>query len=401
MLRLKKLLFECGISQQAFADRTDFGSTVLWLAFTGRFPKKKERFKASVEAAVNADPALCAWLQDRELEVNAIWDEVEKINTYAYSDSHRKSMSTAMQRSWNVSAIIPGDPLKVENHKEAEMIEQRAMKHFKLFRSPFLNDISDVRDIFLSEDHHFIKEMMLDTARYAGFTAVYGEVGSGKSVIRKAVVQELIGEDIKVVFPIIVDKSRITPGSLIDAIIMDISEEKTKRSLEAKTRQALQLLRNRATSGMKQVLIIEEAHLMNVRAMKALKQIYELEDGYSRLIGIILIGQPELKFLLDETRHPEMREVTRRVTCAEISGLDGDLDRYMVHKFKRINKKTEEIFAEDAFEAMTRRLQDKSGGGRVISRGYPLTINNLAARAMNMAVEMGEGKVTAEVVMSL
>ncbi|MDY6791538.1 MAG: AAA family ATPase [Thermodesulfobacteriota bacterium] len=401
MLRLKQLLYECGVSQQAFADRTDFGSTVLWLSFTGRFPKKVERFKASVESAVSADPALSAWLQHRGLDMNAIWDEVEKTNNYAYPDWRRKSMSDAMQRSWSVPAIVPGDPLKTEKHKEAEMIEQRALKHFKLFRSPFLNDISDVRDIFLSEDHHFIKEMMLDTARYAGFTAVYGEVGSGKSVIRKAVVQELMSEDIKVVFPIIVDKSRITPGSLIDAIVMDISEEKTKRSLEAKTRQALQLLRNRATSGMKQVLIIEEAHLMNVKAMKALKQIYELEDGYSRLIGIILIGQPELKFLLDETRHPEMREVTRRVTCAEITGLDGDLDRYIVHKFKRINKKTEDIFSDDAFEAMAHRLQDKTGSGRIVSRGYPLTVNNLTAKAMNMAVDMGEEKVTAEVVMSL
>ncbi|MDY6971087.1 MAG: hypothetical protein SV775_02045, partial [Thermodesulfobacteriota bacterium] len=198
MLRLKQLLYECGVSQQTFADRTDFGSTVLWLSFTGRFPKKVERFKASVESAVSADPVLSAWLQHRGLDMNAIWDEVEKTNNYAYPAWRRKSMSAAMQRSWSVPAIVPGDPLKTENHKEAEMIEQRALKHFKLFRSPFLNDISDVRDIFLSEDHHFIKEMMLDTARYAGFTAVYGEVGSGKSVIRKAVVQELMSEDIKV-----------------------------------------------------------------------------------------------------------------------------------------------------------------------------------------------------------
>jgi len=151
------------------------------------------------------------------------------------------------------------------------VITPKAMRYFKLFRNPFINDISDTRDIFLSEDHIFLKEMMLDTARYAGFTAVYGEVGSGKSIMRKAVVQELISDGIKVIYPIIIDKTRITPASLIDAIVMDLSEEKMKRSLEAKTRQALRLLRNRATSGLKQVLIIEEAHLLAERAMKSLK----------------------------------------------------------------------------------------------------------------------------------
>ena len=212
--------------------------------------------------------------------------------------------------------------------------------------------------------------------------------------------QELINDGIKVIYPIIIDKTRITPGSLIDAVIMDVSDEKPKRSLEPKTRQALKLLRNRATSGMKQTLIVEEAHLLNVKAMKALKQIYELEDGFSRLIGIVLIGQPELKFLLDETRHPEMREVTRRVTCAEIGGLGKDLPRYLMHKFSRMNKKPEDIFNSDAYAAMERRLSDKVGR-RTVSKAYPLTVNNFASRAMNLAAEMGEEKVTEDVVMGV
>lgn len=280
------------------------------------------------------------------------------------------------------------------------MITPKAMKHFKLFRSPFINDISDARDIYMSEDHLFLKMMMLDTARHNGFTAVNGEVGSGKSIMRKAVVQELTAEDIRVIFPIIVDKARITPSSLIDAIIMDISEETPRRTLEAKTRQALRLLRNRAAGGLKQVLIVEEAHLLTVPAMKALKQIYEFEEGFSKLIGIILIGQPELRFLLDESRHPELREVSRRVTIAEISGLAEDVQRYLEHKFKRIGAKIMDIVADDAYAAIASRLQTKDGR-RVISKAYPLTVNNLLTRAMNMAADMGEPIVSAEVVLGL
>jgi len=229
---------------------------------------------------------------------------------------------------------------------------------------------------------------------------VYGEVGSGKSVIRKAVFHELKTEEIKVIYPAILDNSRITASSLVDAIVMDISEEKPKRSLEQKSRQAVKLLRNRAMSGMKQVLIIEEAHQLNLAALKALKRIYELEDGFRRLIGIILIGQPELKHLLDETLDQGIREVARRVTQAEIGGLGDDLGRYLTHKFDRINRKADEIFNGDSFAAMQKRLQDKAGR-KIISKAYPLSVNNLASNAMNLAAETGEAKVSEEVVMEV
>lgn len=400
MLRLKQLLCDCGITQGDLCAKIHRGYT-----HTNRclryeiYPKNKKIFIKLVEDVVLNTPEMMAWLKRKGFELNNIWDSCEGIAGQRVNSQNQR-ISAGRRMHIDRPAFRSGDPLKTESHKETEMITPKAMKFFKLFRSPFINDISDTRDIFMSEDHMFLKEMMLDTARYAGFTAVYGEVGSGKSIMRKAVVQELINDGIKVIYPIIIDKTRITPASLIDAIVMDLSEEKMKRSLEAKTRQALRLLRNRASSGLKQVLIIEEAHLLIEKAMKSLKQIYELEDGFSRLIGIILIGQPELKYLLDETKSQGMREVIRRITCAEITGLGTDTGRYLAHKFGRINRKTEEIFAPDAFAAIERRLSDKIGR-RKVSKAYPLTINNFAARAMNLAVEMGEGKVTEDVVMSV
>ncbi len=400
MLLLKQLLLDCGVTQQELADMAGCCRPHISRALQGRVPVKEKKFKTNIETAITGSKILTAWLRKRGCKVSDIWTAADDDFSLSRPRGFGKKMSGAATKYWKHPAIQPGDPLKTETHKEAEMITPKALRYFKLFRSPFINDITDVKDIFLSEDHIFLKEMMLDTARHAGFTAVFGEVGSGKSIMRKAVVQELVNDGIKVIYPIIIDKTRITPASLIDAIIMDVSDEKPKRSLEPKTRQALKLLRNRAISGMKQALIIEEAHLLNVKAMKALKQIYELEDGFSRLIGIVLIGQTELKFLLDETRHPEMREVTRRVTCAEIGGLGKDLPRYLIHKFVRINKKPEDIFTADAYSAMERRLSDKVGR-RNVSKAHPLTVNNFASRAMNLAAEMGEERVTEDVVMSV
>lgn len=405
MYLLKRLLLDCGIVRRDFCRAIKWGETRVSKCLNhGEFPspmypgdpRTKEEFMRRCENFVVTTSCTSAWLISRGMEKKDIWKEYDgKIyDTNAVQARHTSYGMAPMQ------GMELGDPLYVKQHTEGiEMITSQALKFFRLFRNPFINEVLEPKDIFFSEDHIFLKEMMLDTARFSGFTAVFGEVGSGKSIMRKAVVQELINEQIKVIYPIIVDKSRITPASLIDAIVMDISEEAPKRSLEAKTRQALRLLKNRATSGLKQCLIIEEAHLLSVKALKSLKQIAELENGFERLVGIILIGQPELKYLLDETQKPEMREVIRRITCAEISGIGADLPRYLAHKFFRMNKKVDELFTKDSLEAMQTRLQDRSTRGKTVSKAYPLSINNLAARAMNLAADMGEKQVTGDVVM--
>jgi type II secretory pathway predicted ATPase ExeA len=391
------MISECNVSQREFQAMTGWSWGTVFSVLSGRVPTKK--FKQDTARIVSGSPVMSAWMKRR----NLICDDLFRPDPGPLKKDHRpagfgKRMSKA--RLHPRMPLGSADPAKVQTHKETQMITHQALKHFKLFRSPFINDITDPKDIFFSQDHHFIKEMMLDTARHCGFTAVYGEVGSGKSVIRKAVFHELRNEEIKVIYPAILDNSRITASSLVDAIVMDISEEKPKRVLEQKSRQAVKLLRNRSMSGMKQVLIIEEAHQLNLAALKALKRIYELEDGFRRLIGIILIGQPELKHLLDETLDQGIREVARRVTQAEIGGLGDDLGRYLSHKFSRINRHADEIFNGDSFGAMQRRMQDKNGR-KVVSKAYPLSVNNLAANAMNLAAETGEGKVSEEVVMAV
>ncbi len=90
---------------------------------------------------------------------------------------------------------------------------------------------------------------------------------------------------------------------------------------------------------MRQVLMIEEAHTIDKRAFKALKQIYEMETGFEKLIGIILIGQPELLKKLDEVGNSDIREVIRRITTAEIEGLGDAVRPYLEHKFGRVGKR--------------------------------------------------------------
>jgi len=114
-----------------------------------------------------------------------------------------------------------------------------------------------------------------------------------------------------------IDKTRITAASICDAIVMDLSDEKPKAKHEQKTRQVERLLIARSKAGCHVCLLIEESQDLSVRILKLLKRFYEIEDGYKKAMGIILIGQPELGSLFNEADHYDMREVIRRCQIAE------------------------------------------------------------------------------------
>lgn len=282
------------------------------------------------------------------------------------------------------------------------MINQEALKHFKIFRNPFIDDIRKEGDIYMSEEHRYIEAAMLDAARHGGFLAVIGEVGSGKSVMRRKVVEQLRKDgDTLVIFPQIIDKTRLNASSICDAIVMDVSDKAPRMKLEQKTRQVQNLLLERSKQGFRSVLIVEEAHDLHTSTLKHLKRFYELEDGYRKLLGIILIGQVELKSLFNESTHVEMREVIRRIQVAEIKGLNGHIAEYLTLKLKRVGSRLEDVFDDGAISALGVRLTAHDRHNKKISHAYPLGVNKYVARAMNLAYEMGEAKVTEGVVMAI
>ncbi|MFT6550181.1 MAG: type II secretory pathway predicted ATPase ExeA [Zhongshania marina] len=284
---------------------------------------------------------------------------------------------------------------------ENEMLTQTAKKHFKLFRDPFKDDIQSEEDVFLSPDIRYIRECMLDVAKRPGMLAVVGESGAGKSTLCDDLIDRIRREDLEIVviMPRTIDKGRLTAAAICEAIIQDISMERPARSIEAKSRQVERLLKDSGKGGLNHVLIIEEAHDLAITAIKYLKRFSEIKDGFRRLLSIILIGQPELKDKLNERINHGAREVIQRMDIAELPPLGENLQGYLGHKFQRVNRKVEDIFEVDAFDAINRCL--------IINRGrrdyteslvYPLRVNNIAIRCMNEAVNLGYQKVNAEVV---
>lgn len=279
------------------------------------------------------------------------------------------------------------------------MLAQSTLKHFRLFRNPFLDDVRCVNDVFMSNETRYVLHAMRDCAHGQGIIAIVADSGAGKTTLRRMLIEELRNEGkVSVIMPSIIDKSRVTAAGLCEAIIADISDETPKRSLEAKARQVERLLRDASRSGHQHVMIIEEAHDLTIPTLRYLKRFWELEDGFSKLLGIILIGQTELGLKLQEHRNSQARELIRRCIKIELGPLTEELEAYLDHKFLRVGADLSKVLEPDGLAAIQQRLRRKENGN-VISDVYPLAVNNFLIQMMNLAADLGDERVSAELIL--
>ena len=285
------------------------------------------------------------------------------------------------------------------------MLTMKAYMKFGLTQDPFTGDVTKSDDVYLTDETRFISEFLYQTAKIGGMVALLGESGSGKTTIRRYAMDRIQaeGQKIKIITPRSIDKARLTTSAICDAIIQDCSTEKPRRTLEAKSRQVERILTNSSRAGYSHVLMIEEAHDLNIWTLKYLKRFWELEDGFKKLLAIVLIGQIEMKAKLDESQNWEAREVIRRIEILELKplGTGKEIADYLDIKFSRLGKVRTKIITDEGCEALAAKLRKQTRNHVVYSVGYPLLVNNWTRRAMNEAAELGADAVDADVVNAL
>jgi type II secretory pathway predicted ATPase ExeA len=285
------------------------------------------------------------------------------------------------------------------------MLQMKTFRKFALTRDPFSGDVVKPEDVYLTDDTRFVAEYLLQAAKAGGMVALIGESGSGKTTIRRYAVNRMTAEGgkVRVIASRCVDKTRLTIGTICDAIIAYCSTETPRRTLEGKARQVERILTNSSRSGYSHVLMIEEAHDLSIQTLKYLKRFWEMEDGFKKLLSIILIGQIELKSKLDESRNWEAREVIRRLEVLELEplGTGADIEAYLDIKFGRLGKERRAVIDDSGCEALAAKLRRQTRNGVIYSVAYPRLINNWCRRAMNEAAELGANMIDAEVVNAL
>lgn len=294
--------------------------------------------------------------------------------------------------------------------KRKQTLMPAARKAFALLRDPF-DDLTCADDMYVSQDIRYVRECMYQVARHDGFLAVVGESGAGKSTLRRELVARLEAEDAPVVViePYVLamedndQKGKTLKSAHIAESIMAVVNptEMPKSSPEARFRQMHRALLASAESGMRHLLIIEEAHSLPIPTLKHLKRLRELERGFSKLLNIVLIGQPELLSKKLHERNPELREVVQRIQVVELEPVPlAELETFLRFRFGRVGVDLEKVIDAEGIRAIGERLQHNVGN-KTLSVLYPLAIGNLMIAAMNLAADLGEQVVTGHIVMEV
>ena len=281
-----------------------------------------------------------------------------------------------------------------------------ARAHFRLARDPFA-ECREPADVYLSPDARYVREAMWSTVRHGGFLGVVGESGAGKTTLREELLERIARDEPSVIVAqpyVLAMEEKDTVGKTLrshhiaECIMRNVAPLAPMRSSpDARFAQLHDTLRESMRSGMRHVLLIEEAHCLPIPTLKHLKRYLELKDGMRPLLSIILIGQPELVVKLDE-RNPQVREVAQRIELVHLAPLDQHLPDYLRHRFQRFDVRLDDVIDAGGLDAIRMRLTPSGKQQRGGSLLYPLAVHNALAAAMNAAAEVGAPKVTRDFV---
>lgn len=276
----------------------------------------------------------------------------------------------------------------------------KALRHFGFKQNPFNSEINGAADIFRTAEFNDIKEELAETARGGGIAALVGESGSGKTTLMNELKEELAqGNVVKIISPKALNQSKITPGSLLYAIIADLGGNPVFSHVERMSREAIRMMTAVLEQHKRVCVVIEDAHRLKPDCLFYLKSFIEMKHGYKNLVSFILLAQQELEALLDETAHPQLRQIIRRVSIHKMNALNGSTEKYLKHKFSRIGVDVNDVMTAAAVKEIKRALNGTNKRNpEEDSRCYPLLLQNIMTVSMNYAARIGAKTVDEEIV---
>ena len=175
----------------------------------------------------------------------------------------------------------------------------------------------------------------LDYLRYgleshAGFVVITGEIGSGKTTLLQTLLR---GIDSQTAVGRIVN-TMLEPRELIETIMIDFGLDPAGRSKPMLLRDLAQFLVDQRLAGRMVLLVIDEAQNLSLAALEELRMLSNMETEKSKLLQIVLVGQPNLR---DKLAAPELEQLRQRITVSyHLQPLDsGETENYINHRLRR------------------------------------------------------------------
>ena len=256
-------------------------------------------------------------------------------------------------------------------------------QYFKFNSAPF-SIAPDPHFIFMSEQHQEGLALLLYGIRQeGGFVALTGEVGTGKTTLCHCLLEQLPENvDIALVLNPKLNTLELL-ATICDELQIEYNEE--KQSIKHLIDRINKHLLAAHADNRKTILMIDEAQNLSLDVLEQIRLLTNLETSKSKLLQIILVGQPELKQLLEK---PELRQLNQRIIARyHLTPLSYSETRdYISHRLV-VSGGQSTIFNRAAVKKVFQ-----------LSKGIPRLVNVICDRALLGAYAVSQKQVTAKII---
>jgi len=241
-------------------------------------------------------------------------------------------------------------------------------RFYNLQRNPF-EITPDPSFLFATKKHNeALAALYYGVKRRKGFVVMTGEVGTGKTLLVRCLLQVLHRANVAYAY---VFNPRLSPMEFLQYIAGDFRISTAGKSKSDLLLDLSSFVISRHQRNLTTVLVVDEAHHLSADVLEEVRLLTNLETPQEKLLQILLIGQPELDETLDSTN---LRQLKQRIALrSHLDALDLEETRGYIHCRLQLagNTNPDELFPLDTIVELHRQ-----------SHGYPRLINTLCENAL-------------------
>jgi len=257
----------------------------------------------------------------------------------------------------------------VQGQVAGNSLQNAVLSHFGMQENPF-GVTPDPRFLFFSPTHREAVASLVNGIEWGfGFQVLVAQPGMGKTTLLLDLLRRFQG-NAQTAF---LFQPQLSPVELLQSLLAELAVTSQATSVRQLAEDLNRFLLDSARTGKRVIIILDEAQNLDFASLEMLRQLSNLETTRSKLMNVVLAGQPQL---LKSLSAPEQQQLQQRISAiGRLSPFSAeDTALYITHRLQTARYRGTELFPPAVLSEVWRS-----------SKGIPRNINRICFSAMLLA----------------